>query len=153
MCLDVYKQKTTHFISPGYRGVSRGNTVHGKRWNCAPVETHNTQHFYYYYLREEDYDNSKILLLFKSRRISFLFHKTKVQTVKNVNRVAYVKNKLIEWRPLHVAPRAPALPKYATAQVESNLKKNKKKKRRRMMMRRKQTKHSRILLTFMWDNI
>ena len=29
----------------------------------------------------------------------FLSHKTKVQTVKNVNRVAYVKNKPVEWRP------------------------------------------------------
>ena len=36
------------------------------------------------------------------------------QTVKNIDRVAYVKNKPVEWRPpppnLHVAPRSPALP-------------------------------------------
>ena len=40
------------------RRVSRGN--------CAPVQTYDTQMFYYYYLRQEDYDyttdSSKILL-------------------------------------------------------------------------------------------
>ena len=37
------------------RGVSRGNSAYGKRWNRAPVQTYDTQMFYYYYLRQEDY--------------------------------------------------------------------------------------------------
>ena len=39
----------------------------------------------------------------------FLSHKTKVQTIKNVNRVACVKNKPVEWRPIQVAA-LPAIP-------------------------------------------
>ena len=79
------------------------------------LSKHDTQFIYYYYLCLEDYDyasdSSKILLLLKSRRVSFLSHKAKVQTVNNVSRVAYyVKNKPVEWRPLQVAPRAHALP-------------------------------------------
>ena len=82
----------------------------------APLSKHNydTQNRYYCYLRQEDYDyaidSSNILLYLKSSRVSFLSHKTKVQTVKNINRVAHVKNKPVEWRPLQVAYMAPALP-------------------------------------------
>ena len=47
-------------------GVSRQNSAYGKHWNCAPVQTYDTQIFYYYYLGQEDYDyagdSSKILL-------------------------------------------------------------------------------------------
>ena len=36
------------------RGVSRGNSAYGKRWNCVTVQTYVTQTFSYYYLRQED---------------------------------------------------------------------------------------------------
>ena len=39
-------------IYPG--ALSRGNSAYGKLWNCAPVQTYDTQMFYYYYLCQED---------------------------------------------------------------------------------------------------
>ena len=58
----MFTSRKQHILFHPGTGAYLGEIASMASAEIAPLSKHDTQHFYYYYLREEDYDNINILL-------------------------------------------------------------------------------------------